>query len=217
MHFSSFPLNLKPREKAEQNGIKSLTDVELLAIFLRNGSSKGDVLDLSKKIITKYGSLKNLRYSSLKEFKTIHGIGDVKALELLALFEFSSRINNEESETILDISDATKIAYKFIGEHPYESFFIVLLDKKNKIIYKEVLYRGTSIDVSIDPKEVISLALKKEATKFYCFHNHPSGDLSASKADQLITIRLQHYSNLFAINMVAHVIINKNKEFRQIA
>ena len=197
-------------------GVKKLTDIELLAIFLRSGSKKEDVLTLSKRIIAKYGNLNNLKYISIKEYMDIPGIGGVKSIELISLFEFSNRINARELEVISSVKDASSIAFSLIGNDLFESFLVIFLDRRNKIIYKEILYRGTENELIIEPKEVIALALKKNASKFYCFHNHPSGDLSASNADRLITNRLLHYSNLFSIKLLAHVIINKNRGFKSI-
>ena len=208
MHFKNLPNHLKPREKALLNGVKSLNDIELLALLVRSGSSKGDVLDVSRNIITRFGSLKNIKYSSIKELTKIDGIGEIKSLELMTLFEFANRINKETPLSLSDNYQAIEFGKKLIGDNEKEMFLLVITNKNDEVIYKEVMYKGTAKDVSVDPKEVVSLILKKDGSKFYCFHNHPSGDVRPSEADKLITTRLLHYSQLFGIEMKFHAVVN---------
>ena len=216
MYFKKLPKNLKPREKAFLFGISKLNDIELLAIFLRSGSTKGDVLELSKKIISKYGNLSNLRNSTIEELSTIHGIGKVKSLEILSLFEFSDRLSNFSLTFIEKQKEANDIAFRFIGNKNKEYFLIIILNFNNEIIHIKNMYKGTIKDVNIDPKEVISFILKKEGKKVYCFHNHPSGNILASKQDYMINNRLKYYCNLFGIIMISHSILNNKKEFNLI-
>lgn len=216
MHFKRLPNNLKPREKALEYGVSKLSDIELLALFIRNGSSKEDVLNISKKVISTYGNLNNLKHTSINELRKINGIGIVKSIEILALFEFARRISFNNSPNISSDKIAAEVAFNQIGHQNTESFYILYLNKQNQIIFRDTLFKGSGQEVSIDPKEIISIALRKEASKFYCFHNHPSGDLSASEADVSITSRLKHYSSLFGIELIGHLIINSNGEYRKI-
>lgn len=217
MHFKKLPLNLKPREKAKIYGINELTDIELLAIFIRSGTSKSDVLELSKNIIAKFGSLQNIKHSTFSELSNIYGIGSVKALEILSLIEFSKRLKSLNIQKLIYDQDAANIALEMIEKNNKESFVIILLDIKNNVIHKEVLYKGTNSEVNIDPKDIISIALRKNSNKFYCIHNHPSGDKRPSDADILITRRLKHYCNLFSIKMLGHLIIDEKGRFNKVS
>lgn len=216
MAFKDLPNNLKPREKVISSSVGDLTDIELLAIFLGNGTKKDDVLDLSKQLISKFGNFRDMANLSIEDFQKIQGIGIVKSIKLVSLFEFSNRLNNSHLNFIYSDHIANNIFNSRIKNATKENFVVILLDSNNKVIYTETLYKGTYRELSIEPKEVISLALKKDAKKFYCFHNHPSGDLRPSAADKLITSRLEHYSRLFGIKMIGHFISIGRNSFAKI-
>lgn len=213
MHIKNLPSHLRPREKALREGIESLSDVELLALFLRHGTKDIDVIDLSKNIIKSFGGLKFLNHVSFHDLTKIKGLGKVKALELKALFEFSKRSSTTQILKIKDHRDATQIAFKQIAHKKNENFLLVLLSFSNVVISSQILYQGTEDKIDIDPKDIISEVLKRGGKKFYCFHNHPSGDTQPSNADKLMTKRLQYYCDLFNIKMIAHIVINEKGDY----
>ena len=122
MHFKKLPSYLKPREKAKIYGVHHLTDIELLAIFLRSGTSKRDVLELSKDIITKFNGIQGLKHASLNELSSIYGIGGVKSLEINSLIEFSKRINLNKNKIINNYNDVAEIGKEMIKFDRNESF-----------------------------------------------------------------------------------------------
>lgn len=196
-------------------GVESLTDIELLAIFLRSGSKKHNVIELSEIIYNSFLKFSSFKNVTLSELNSYDGIGKVKAIEILSLFELVKRISSYSPRKINNIYEANKFIHSNIDiDSSKEQFILLLLNYKNEILHYKKIYIGTKREISIEPIEVLSLALKYEAKKFYCFHNHPSGDLSASIADQLITSRLQNYSKLFGIEMIGHFISNSQNSFR---
>ncbi len=217
MPIKDLPLQMNPREKVLLEGMESLTDIELLALFIRSGSRKEDVLALAKRVIKKYGSLSLLKFATISELQSIEGIGPVKAIELKGLFEFAERLKQiDKFDKIENIKQARQFAIKYMALKNNEEFFVIFLNEYNEVIRFKLLYRGTQNNVNVDPKDIISLALKVDANKFYCFHNHPSGVVTPSSADKLMTKRLHNYSDLFGICMVAHIIINSKGDYLSI-
>lgn len=216
MPIKDLPLSLRPREKAMRIGVKNLTDIELLAIFLRSGNKNFDVLDLSKDILKKYQSFKTLSSFNIHDLKKIKGIGIVKAIEIVALFEFAHRLTFEQQLTIINnAQEAANYAQSVLWNINQEQFLVVLLDQKNRIIYHEIMYKGALTFVTIEPHRIIGLALAFKAKKFYCFHNHPSGDPYPSFADRVISNKITNCAKLFNLKMVAHIIVCDKNNFHQ--
>ncbi len=216
MPIKDLPLSLRPREKALRIGVKNLTDIELLAIFLRSGNKNFDVLDLAKDILKNYQSFKTLSSFNIHDLKKIKGIGIVKAIEIVALFEFSHRLTFEQQLTILNNSqDAAMYAQSILWNINQEQFLVVLLDQKNQIIYHEIMYKGALTFVTIEPYRIIGLALSFKAKKFYCFHNHPSGDPAPSFADRVISKKITNCAKLFKLKMIGHIIVCDKNNYYQ--
>lgn len=208
MPLKDLPTILRPREKALRLGISELNDIELLAIFLRSGNKNYDVLDLSKEVLKKFSSLQSLKAFNVHDLMQIKGIGKVKALEIIALFEFANRLSSKlEMTTINNHREAILYAKSIIKPSNQEQFLVVLLDQKNQIIYHEVMYKGTLSFVTIEPFRIIGLALSFKAKKFYCFHNHPSGNNNYSLADTTATMKIAQCARLFDLVMVDHIIL----------
>ncbi len=214
MPIKDLPLSLRPREKALRVGVKNLTDIELLAIFLRSGNKNFDVLDLSKDIIKKYQSFHALGLFNIHDLRKIKGIGIVKAIEIVALFEFAKRLTFEHNLIALNnVKDAVIYARSILPDINQEQFLVVLLDLKNQIIYHEIMYKGALTFVTIEPYRIIGLALSFKAKKFYCFHNHPSGNPHPSFADRVITSKIMSCAKLFNLILVSHIIVCNNTYF----
>ena len=217
MPIKDLPYNQRPREKAFTHGLKSLTDIELLALFIRSGG-KDNVLTVAFKLLSKFKSLHNIGTANINELSTIKEIGMVKAIELKALHEYYSRVKYEQEhiQKIEKVEDVINIALKQIDNFLNEHFIIVLLDNSKKVLSIKTMYRGTKHAVQIEPKEIVAEALKIGAHEVFCFHNHPSDDLIPSPADILITKRIKNYLDIFEIKLLGHYVVNKNSEFLKI-
>lgn len=213
MRFKNLPTYLKPREKAYLFGLEKLSDIELLAIILRTGSKNIDVLELSKKIFAQYQNFKQLLSLSYSELGKIYGIGKVKALELKTIFEINKRFNNHITTKIIDLEQVINLSWMQIKSWENEVFVLVLVDKQDNLLYCEALYKTSGSNIVIKPKDIISLVLQRGALKFYCIHNHPSGDVRPSESDSLFTMRLNYLCKVMQIKLIAHLVINQQKEF----
>ena len=217
MPIKDMPLEERPREKASLYGLEHLSDAELLAIFVRSGGNES-VLSLSSKLISEFGSLKKLSESNLNDLMKIKGIGKVKALELKALSEFSKRISQREN-VLSKINTDEEAVLNFpsrFSEFKREQFIILSLDRTNKIVSWKQLYKGTESSVEVEPREVVSILIKEGASKFYCFHNHPSGNVEASDADIFLTKRIENHAAIFNIELLGHIVINENRDYKRI-
>ena len=205
------------QKKAKRIGVENLTDVELLAIFLWNCENGNDVIKTANTIHNDFKSLEILKNLSHNDLVEINGINDTKALEIKSLFELARRISiiqPKELNSAFQVNNFFHSIYDIDLEK--EQFIVFLLNPRNELIYFKKMYVGTKHELSIEPKEVISLALKHEAEKLYCFHNHPSGNINPSREDKLITASLTHYAKLFGIELVGHYITNNKKQFLKV-
>ena len=198
----------RPRERFAKRGASSLSDAELLAVILQKGSKEENVIDMSNRLISRYG-LDKLSDLSLKELQEIKGIGPAKAMQIKALFEFNkrhnlSKINNNPIKSAKDVFD---YASKKLPNKDKEQFVILHLDSRNRIIKDEIISVGTLNASIIHPREVFKSAIKESAASIILFHNHPSGDPTPSKEDNEITHRLFEAGELLNIKVIDHVII----------
>ncbi|WP_342262634.1 MULTISPECIES: RadC family protein [unclassified Spiroplasma] len=214
MKFKDIPINERPREKAWKNGIKNLSNNELLALLLRTGNKKQNVLQLAQYIINHFNGVENLLKVTLNELTVIKGIGKVKAIELLASFELYQRINiNIANNKIIRINNPYDIFYLLqyeVSNLNTENFYLILLNNNNRIIFKQLVYQGTINQISIDPKDIYYLVLKNHAQKIICAHNHPNNDSLPSKHDIETTNSLIYIAKVLKIEFVDHIIISKN-------
>ncbi len=212
MPIKDLPLHLRPREKAALKGMQSLNEIELLAIFIKNGNKNKSALDVSRDLISKYKTFKNMSNANMKELMLFDAIGKVKALEIMALFEFSKRIKSVEpsTENFKDEKNLIKFAQSQIGSSKSEEFLIVLFDKNHELISYKILYKGTGDSLLIDVKGVVKESIIAQADMFYCFHNHPSGNPKPSGVDVMTTKRLRNYSELLDIEMKKHYVITSD-------
>ena len=211
---------LWPREKAQRYGLKSLESHELLAIILKTGSKNKNVVLLAQEILNKHQTLYNLKNIPRNELQKINGLGNVKILQIQAMFEIFNRIKyykNHQIKQLDNSTEAANYAQSLIGEFQKEVFLVVLLDQKNTIIHQNIMYIGTELNVSVNPKEIFTLCLHYNASKLYCFHNHPSNNLNPSWNDLEITDRLQHLSVFTKIKLIDHIIVGyQSKKFYSI-
>jgi len=198
----------RPRERFQRFGASALSDAELLAIILQKGTKEENVIDMSSRLISKYG-LDELSDLSLNEVQEIKGIGPAKAMQIRALFEFNKRhslakIKNSIVKSARDVFD---YASKRLPGKDKEYFMILHLDSRSRIIKDEVISIGTLNASIIHPREVFKSAIKESANSIILVHNHPSGDPSPSQEDIEITKRLFEAGELLDIKVLDHVII----------
>lgn len=201
----------RPRDRFQKNGASSLSDAELLAVILQKGSKGENVIDMSNRLISKYG-LSKLSDLSLKELQEIKGIGPAKAMQIKALFEFNKRHNLSRLSncSIKCAKDVFEYASQRLQSNDKEQVIILHLDSKNRVIKDEVISIGTLNASIIHPREVFKSAIRESANSIILVHNHPSGDPAPSEEDKQITKRLNEAGKLLDIEILDHVIVGKD-------
>ncbi len=206
----------RPQERLEKYGADALSDREILAMILRSGPKGTDVLTLSGQLIDQAGSLTNLLRWSAEDFKTIHGIGSVKALQLLAVMSFAKRVLREDDDGETPFDSPEIVANHFrtlIAGLEIEKFWTLCLDRKNRLLRCVEVTSGTATNSLVHPREVFREAIRLSASAIIAVHNHPSGDPAPSRADIKVTRQLREASNVLGIDLLDHVVLGqKNKD-----
>jgi len=204
-----FPLEERPREKVKQYGINNVTNKELLSIILKTGTKSINVEDLALSILKKY-KLHELKDVTITELTKIKGIGEVKAIELLAAIELGKRINYKTEEKKKKLNNPEVIfqemRYLFIDKKQ-ELFYCLYLNEKQELIERKLLFMGTVNKSITHPREVFKEAYRLSASSIICMHNHPSNDLRPSKSDIEFTTSLVEIGKLQGIPVVDHIIV----------
>ncbi len=202
----------RPQERLARCGAAVLSDAELLAMLLRSGSKERDVLTVAQDLLREAGSLAGLLRWSAEDFRRQHGVGEVKALQLLAVIEMARRIlaTAPASEPVFNEAAA---AYRFLYPHlvglERESFVVLCLNRKNRLLKFEVLTRGTGSAALVHPAEFFRPAIRAGATAVIAAHNHPSGDPKPSAADHQVTQQLRAAAKVLDIGLLDHVIVGE--------
>ncbi|MEO8637668.1 MAG: DNA repair protein RadC [Candidatus Taylorbacteria bacterium] len=199
----------RPREKLEKYGSGKLSDAELLAILLRTGTRDLNVLKLAHKILQKFEKEKFVNIT-IDELKTIHGLGPVKACEIIACFELGKRMLKGKKSSILLSSKDVWERMEDIRGSKKEHFVVFYLDSRNQEIQREIISVGTLNESLVHPREVFEGAIKNNASSIIIAHNHPSGDLGPSEADIEITKKLIHAGKILDIKVADHVIVSSS-------
>ncbi len=219
MRMQDYPIDERPYEKFQKYGSEALTDIELLAILLRTGTSKCNVMELSRNLLTyeqdetigrKHHSLLNLYHFSYEELQNIEGIGKVKAIQILALVNLCKRIVKAKYTEGEKISSPERIANYFMEEMRHkreECFVVIFLDAKCKMLGNEIVSTGSLTASIVHPREVYKKAVQKSAHSIIALHNHPSGDPSPSEEDIQMTKRLKEAGAIMGIPLLDHIII----------
>ncbi len=207
------PQSERPREKLEENGSSALTDVELLSLILRTGTSGKNVKELSAEILNSY-PVSSLAERSLEDLKKFDGVSRVKAGQLKAVGELSLRMQNEEKDSIESLSDVRSRVQdmKFLGE---EKLRIFLLNSGNELLKEEEI-EGSVDSVSLKPRTVFSKALKENAAALILAHNHPSGKAEPTEEDIKTTEELIGLGDQLGVSVLDHIIVgNKAVSMRK--
>ncbi|MBI2101770.1 DNA repair protein RadC [Candidatus Woesearchaeota archaeon] len=202
----------RPRERAKEKGIESLSDSELVAILLENGTNGESVIDLSNRLISFFG-LEKLNSLSLQELMKIKGIKLAKACKLSAAFELSKRVNSGKlmGKVVKNPSDIASYYRHKLKELKKEYFIAVFLDSKNRIIKDEVVSIGTLNSSIVHPREVFKGAIKNSANSIILVHNHPSGDVEPSEEDCRVNKVLVEAGDMVGIKVLDHLIVSGKK------
>jgi len=201
----------RPREKLSSQGRRALTDAELIAILIGSGSRDETAVELSKRILIHYDNdLNKLGKASIEELSNFKGIGEAKAISIIAALEIGRRRNETDSkppEFITVSKDGYNIMRRHLIDLNHEEFWIILMGRSQKVLGKELVSRGGLSETVIDPKIVFGLAIKHQASGVILVHNHPSGNLKPSHSDLVITKRLVEAGKILSINIHDHLII----------
>ena len=207
----NWPSSERPREKLLKLGAVSLSDAELLAIFLRTGVKGCNVVDLSRRLLLDFGSLANVFRADQDEFCQQHGLGSAKYVQLQACLEMSKRYLAEQlaqQGSALTSSKATRdYLVSELRHETREVFAVLFLDNQHQVLKFERLFFGTIDAAAVYPRVVVELALKYHAAAVILTHNHPSGIAEASIADKQITNKIEQALQLVDIRVLDHIII----------
>jgi len=213
MAITDWPENERPREKLLIKGAASLSDAELLAIFLRIGIQGKTAVDLSRELIARFGSLTNLFNASQTDFCLMPGMGAAKFAQLQAVLEMAKRALAEQmqQQDALTSPGAVRDYLRLtLSGREHEVFVGVFLDAQNRVIASEELFRGTLTQTSVYPREVLKRALYHNAASIIFAHNHPSGVAEPSRADEVLTQSLKTALGMVDIRVLDHFIIGHN-------
>ncbi|NCG09082.1 MAG: DNA repair protein RadC [Verrucomicrobia bacterium] len=206
----------RPQERLESLGADALSESELLAIILRSGPRGIDILTLCNSILQKAGSLDKLLQWNRQDFLGVHGIGKVKAAQLLTIMELTKRLIRawDEATSTESFDSPERVAQFFrtrVAGLNVDKFWVLCLDHKNRLISDEVITSGTATSSLVHPREVFREAIKCNATAIIGVHNHPSGDPTPSKADIQITRQLRQAAQTLQIDFLDHVILGRRE------
>lgn len=202
----------RPREKLEEKGRRALTDSELLAILIRSGSRDESAVDLAKRMLkTVDNDLTALSRLTVKDMAQFKGIGKVKAITIVAALELGSRratAQAVEKKKITSSKDAVEVFKGQLADLPYEEFWIMMLDRANKIIDIENISKGGISGTVVDARIIFKNAIQNLASGIILCHNHPSGNNKPSQNDISLTRKLKDAGMLLDINVLDHIIIS---------
>ena len=208
MNIKQLSLENRPRERLQQYGAGVLSPAELMAIILKSGTKKENVLDLAQRLLSKY-KMEQLSTCTIRELDQEYGIGIAKACQIVALFELYRRLPRKKNELplIRSAQDVAEMYTPLLQHLTQEQCRALDLDTKNKIIADEIITIGILNASLIHPREVFSGALRHHAHALIIIHNHPSGDPSPSEEDVEITERLAETGVIMGIPLLDHVIL----------
>jgi DNA repair protein RadC len=213
MPIKDWPESERPRERLLQHGPQSLSDAELLAIFLRTGIAGASALDLARELLRRFSGLTGLVGSSLEEFSQTKGLGEAKYVQLQAVLELARRAIDEglRREAVLNSPDKVRQYLQLqLARREHEVFAVLYLDAQNRLLKCEELFRGTLTQTSVHPREVVKQALRHNAAAVILAHNHPSGVAEPSRADELLTRALKDALALVEVRVLDHLIVAGN-------
>ncbi len=204
----------RPREKLIAQGQRALSDAELVAIIINSGSRDETAVELARRILmASNNNLNELSRLSVNDFKKFKGMGPAKAVSLVAALELGRRKKGEEAPKVTKIEsskDIFNIMHPLLGDLRHEEFWIIYLNRANKVIRHEQLSSGGIAGTIVDNKIILKNAIDLMASAVVLCHNHPSGNLKPSTADLEITKKMVQAGKILDISVLDHVIIAGN-------
>ena len=213
------PEEQRPYEKCFTQGAEALSDSELLAVILRSGTQGKNSLALAQEIlkfmeVSSYSGLMGLMHVSVQDLMKIHGIGQVKAVQLKCIGELSKRIARTAARPQLVMNNPASVAAYYMEELRHEEQELVICmmsDVKGHFLGDKVLTRGTATGSMVTPREIYMEALRRHAVSLILIHNHPSGDPTPSSDDMQITARIYQAGELLGIHLLDHIVIGDQR------
>src|SRR4030095_150961 len=199
-----------PRERMVAHGAQVLSDAELIAVFLRTGTTGRSALDLGREALARFGGLSGLLAATPGELDSLPGLGPAKSAQLQAVLELARRSIREEvrRDTVLGSPDKVREYLRMtLARLPHEIFLALFLDSQNTLVAAEELFRGTLTQTSVYPREVVKRALAVNAAAVIFAHNHPSGVAEPSSHDELLTASLKQSLGLVDVRVLDHLIV----------
>ena len=203
-----------PREKLLKFGANSLSDVELLALFLRTGCRNMNVLAFAQSLLSQFGSMSNLMSADYSQFKDVKGIGDAKYSQLNAVAELARRYyysRGVEELTLKGPDSVREFIQSQLTTEEREIFMVMFLDNQHRVIKHSPMFSGTLTHVEVHPREIVREAMKCNAAALILAHNHPSGRAEPSKADRVITERIVKACLFMEIRVLDHLVIGRGE------
>ena len=213
MSIKDLPADARPREKLLARGPQALSDVELLAILLRTGMAGKNVFQLSEELLGPDG-IAGLLNASVHSLKMVKGLGPAKQAELLAVFELARRALSQrlkEREAFHTPGAVKQYLQLQLAHKNHEVFAVLFLDSQNRMLAMEELFRGTLSQTSVYPREVVLRALHHQAAAVVLSHNHPSGSVQPSRADEHLTQTLKASLALVDVRVLDHIIVGQGQ------
>lgn len=209
MLIKELPEDERPREKLIKKGSVSLSDAEILAVFLGTGRQGRSAVDLGRDLLSHFGSLRNLSRATAEELSAINGIGPAKAAQLSAAFEFGHRVSRE-SFSEMPITSPDDV-FELVGDEmqklSQESVRAILLNHRKRLIQIAEVFRGTGNESFANPPEILRKAIGLSAHSLILVHNHPSGDATPSQADREVTRKMKSACEAVGLEFTDHLVI----------
>src|SRR5687767_4557350 len=202
----------RPREKLLANGISSLSNSELIAILLNHGTRDKSALQLAQDVLKlSKDNLNELGKLSVKELMKIHGIGEAKAIGLVAAMELGRRryaMASREKAIVTSSADVADYLQISLKDYKHEVFAVLFLNRSNKVNHFQIVSEGGITGTVADPRIILKKALEENAVNIILCHNHPSGSLKPSKADEELTYKIKEAAKYFDIKVLDHLIVS---------
>jgi DNA repair protein RadC len=207
----------RPREKLRLKGVEILSDAELLAILLHHGTRDKTAVDLARELLklSKH-NLKELGRMSMKEIMKVKGIGEAKAVTVLAALELGRRREageNLERPIVSGSNSVARYLQTLFSDYDHEVFAVLFLNRANKINHFEIVSTGGMSGTVADPRMIMRKALEEKAVSIILCHNHPSGSLKPSLADRELTLKIREAAKYFDIMVLDHIIVSNEGFF----
>ena len=204
----------KPRERLMNYGPDKLTNQELLGIIINTGNREESSITVANRIIKDMKTIRELRGLTYQELISVKGIGEAKAVTILAVIELAVRMHThslEEDIYIKSPDDVSDLLMEKMRYYQQEHFVVLYLSTKNMVIHQETMFKGSLNTSIVHPREVYKEAVKRSAAAIICVHNHPSGDPSPSREDIEVTRRLHECGEMIGVDFLDHIIIGSGK------